>query len=586
MSMRRFEHKLAVGREREQKMDDLSAHINRDKVLKENFKSDDRADIQRTLREERDTSKEAYMSMQLQAAREAQERTHRLRAQDERLAVELTKRKVEASREAKNVQRICEQSEELRELEEKLKQAYLNKEREVQITESNVLMQKQNASDAHIAQEVETERQRGLMAEQYREYLRRQDGRAMKESLDEQMKEKVDRRTLAAEEFLREKAEVDAVVAAIEAEDDREKEAREAKEYQIRKHIEAFVAEKEKFKHVHAEQLEAEKEEIRDYAKQVMARETVTRMAREKDQNTKDEILGKLSADMAKRQLEADEMENLRNELVIQETEERIIIKEREKAERAEQNRRDIALANEYQRQLKAIKREEEKAEEDQFRRAMLDKFADDDRLDQLNEQKRRRKQMEHRKEIVTPQRPQESTPPLHTPPPPLAVAAAREAPSASVFCASVTPLPPTFLGRGQPSSVASNSPLLLPSPPPSFTPPSFRRAGAVARGAPRQIRGGARQRDRGAGAAGDGRRRAHEDHRGRARAHPRRARQEPRSQALAQGRARHRRRLRHIQPTVSARAQRRQHKRAVGRWRRGWVGQGRGGSMEWNPCG
>merc|ERR1719345_174016 len=190
------------------------------------------------------------------------------------------------------------------------------------------------------------------------------------ESLDEQMKEKVDRRTLAAEEFLREKAEVDAVVAAIEAEDDREKEAREAKEYQIRKHIEAFVAEKEKFKHVHAEQLEAEKEEIRDYAKQVMARETVTRMAREKDQNTKDEILGKLSADMAKRQLEADEMENLRNELVIQETEERIIIKE------------------------------EEKAEEDQFRRAMLDKFADDDRLDQLNEQKRRRKQMEHRKEI------------------------------------------------------------------------------------------------------------------------------------------------------------------------------------------
>ena len=412
MSMRRFEHKLAVGREREQKMDDLSAHINRDKVLKENFKSDDRADIQRTLREERDTSKEAYMSMQLQAAREAQERTHRLRAQDERLAVELTKRKVEASREAKNVQRICEQSEELRELEEKLKQAYLNKEREVQITESNVLMQKQNASDAHIAQEVETERQRGLMAEQYREYLRRQDGRAMKESLDEQMKEKVDRRTLAAEEFLREKAEVDAVVAAIEAEDDREKEAREAKEYQIRKHIEAFVAEKEKFKHVHAEQLEAEKEEIRDYAKQVMARETVTRMAREKDQNTKDEILGKLSADMAKRQLEADEMENLRNELVIQETEERIIIKEREKAERAEQNRRDIALANEYQRQLKAIKREEEKAEEDQFRRAMLDKFADDDRLDQLNEQKRRRKQMEHRKEIVTPQRPQESTPP------------------------------------------------------------------------------------------------------------------------------------------------------------------------------
>jgi len=396
----RFNHKLAVARVHEQKMDDLSSHIDRDKVLRENFKSDDRADIQRGIREHRESAKEQYTAMQLQAAREAQERAHRLRAQDERLAVELTKRKVEASREAKNVQRICEQSEELRELEEKLKQAYLNKEREVQITESNVLLQKQEASDAHIAAEVETERQRGLMAEQYREYLRRQDGRAMKEALDTQMKEKVDRRALAAEEFLREKAEVDAVVAAIEKEESNEAEAREAKEYQIRKHIESFVAEKEKFKHVHAAQLEAEKQEIRDYAMQVMERETVTRLATEKSQNAKDDILEKLSNDMAKRQVEADEMENLRNELVIQETEERIIIKEREKAERAAQNKADIALANEYQRQLKAIKREEEKAEEDRFRRSMLDKFAEDDRLDQLNEQKRRRKQMEHRKEI------------------------------------------------------------------------------------------------------------------------------------------------------------------------------------------
>ena len=44
----------------------------------------------------------------------------------------------------------------------------------------------------------------------------------------------------------------------------------------------------------------------------------------------------------------------------------RLRAQEREKMERAEQNRRDITLANEYQRQLKAIKREEEKAEEDQ----------------------------------------------------------------------------------------------------------------------------------------------------------------------------------------------------------------------------
>ena len=110
--------------------------------------------------------------------------------------------------------------------------------------------------------------------------------------------------------------------------------------------------------------------------------------------------LERLSSDMAKAQREADELENLRNELVVQETEERIIQKEKEKFERTVQQRLDIALANEYQRQLKSIRREEEKKEEDEFRLAMMKKFEEDDRLDELNARKRREKQMEHRREI------------------------------------------------------------------------------------------------------------------------------------------------------------------------------------------
>merc|ERR1719230_2003806 len=92
-------------------------------------------------------------------------------------------------------------------------------------------------------------------------------------------------------------------------------------------------------------------------------------------------------------------MEQLRNELIIQETEEAIIQKEKEKMARAVQQRMDVQLANEYQRQLKAIKREEKK-EEEAFRAAMMEKFAEDDRIDMLNAQRRREKQKEHRMEI------------------------------------------------------------------------------------------------------------------------------------------------------------------------------------------
>ena len=245
MSSQRFQQKLAQQRVRDDTRDALVASVTLDKTLKENFKSDDRAGTQRVIREQREAYKEQYTAAQMQAAHESQQRTQRLRAQDEKLAAELVKRKTESIREQKNIQRIVEQSEELRYLEEKLKQAYMNKERDAQVLESAALLKKERVADAEIAGLVEQERQRGLQAEAYRDYLRQKEGRTIKVALDAQVAEKMEMKKLAEEQFVKEKAEVDAVVAAIEAEDAREAEAREIKEAQIRAHIAEFVQEKE-----------------------------------------------------------------------------------------------------------------------------------------------------------------------------------------------------------------------------------------------------------------------------------------------------------------------------------------------------
>ena len=438
---RRYDMKLQVQREADNKVQALSSHLARDKELAENFRSDYRVDRRRLVNEQRLAAKDMYASQSLQVAAAAQNREAVLREQDERLAAELARRNTQAVREAKNVQRICEQSEELRELEEKLKAAYMNKEREAQIKESASLIAKQAEAEAIMAKEMEADRQRGLQAEAYRDYLRHQDGTAMRAALDKQMEEKEAFKQEAYEQFLKEKEMVDQVtgaahplsrsaapstlppslnpfpshrvltppslcmhnaqvVEAILAEDRAEAEARHKKEGEIKGYIDNFIREQEEYKKIRQQEIEAENAAIRAYAQQVMAREQALRLAREKDQNAKDEILERMSAQMAQRQKEADELENLRNELVIQETEERVLQKEKEKMERAVKQRMDIAMANEYQRQLKSIRREEEKAEEDVFRQAMLDKFAEDDRLDQMNAQKRRMKQMEHRREI------------------------------------------------------------------------------------------------------------------------------------------------------------------------------------------
>lgn len=150
-SIRRYEHKLATQRKEGERVDALSSHLAKDKMLRENFKSDERVEKQRDLKELRTAAKEQYATQQLQLAAQAQNREIVLREQDERLAAEIAKRKTEAIREQKNLQRICEQSEELRSLEEKLKAAYMNKEREAQIHESAILVQRQAAAEAEMA---------------------------------------------------------------------------------------------------------------------------------------------------------------------------------------------------------------------------------------------------------------------------------------------------------------------------------------------------------------------------------------------------------------------------------------------------
>lgn len=50
--------------------------------------------------------------------------------------------------------------------------------------------------------------------------------------------------------------------------------------------------------------------------------------------------------------------------------------------------------------QLKAEREQAQHAEEEHFREEMMAKFAEDDRLEQMNAQKRRMKQLEHRRAV------------------------------------------------------------------------------------------------------------------------------------------------------------------------------------------
>lgn len=67
-----------------------------------------------------------------------------------------------------------------------------------------------------------------------------------------------------------------------------------------------------------------------------------------------------------------------------------------------EKIRQRLMMQKTCQQQMafKEMQRQAEKDEEEAFRKMMLAKFAEDDRIEQMNAQKRRMKQLEHRREV------------------------------------------------------------------------------------------------------------------------------------------------------------------------------------------
>lgn len=80
--------------------------------------------------------------------------------------------------------------------------------------------------------------------------------------------------------------------------------------------------------------------------------------------------------------------------------EERFRAKERDEAEKKLRQKQELQAAKDYQIKLKAERLAEEKAMEEEFKIKMAEKFAEDERLEQMNQQKRRMRELAHKKEI------------------------------------------------------------------------------------------------------------------------------------------------------------------------------------------
>ena len=124
---------------------------------------------------------------------------------------------------------------------------------------------------------------------------------------------------------------------------------------------------------------------LRRYAQQQEGRQAEIQAKKSEAEAAREEIFQKLKGEEEKRRAESEYIENLRNDLYMQELEEQARQREREEIEKREKIRHDLLAAKAYQERLKEERQAEERRMEDEFKAKLSQKFAEDERLEQMN---------------------------------------------------------------------------------------------------------------------------------------------------------------------------------------------------------
>ncbi|XP_063170574.1 meiosis-specific nuclear structural protein 1 [Candoia aspera] len=385
-----------------QQMRELEHRKKLDRVhqLEVMWEAEDRVQQKRVTRLLREEQHEQCLEAALQKAEENKRLKDLELQQEEKLAAELARLNHDKLRDEKMRQQIRENSIELRELERKLKSAYMNKERAVQVAEKEALKYEKMKGDAEIYRAMKEEQERAVKEKNAVEIRRNQEKLLYQQELEKQLEEQERQKQAAYKEFLREKLLIDEIVRKIYEEDEKVRQDRLEKKRTTQRFIEEFKKDQALRKRRQHEEMEEENRKLMEFANMWQERED-TRMAKIHENEEKKRKLQQMLAEVLKKeQQEREELDQIRAELHFEEQAEAERKKEMEEMEKMIRQR--IELRNSYEEQLASRKvlLQALKEEEAAFCQAMLAKFAEDDRIEQMNAQKRRMKQLEHRREV------------------------------------------------------------------------------------------------------------------------------------------------------------------------------------------
>lgn len=352
------------------------------------------------LREAREREAEAALLAAAEADRAARALRERAALQAQLISSELDRRQRELERAQRHVQKVIEESPEIRELKVKLQAAEMNYTREQQrrdalaVAAAAVQEDKAFAVSVGAALKEADAADAAIAAERLAFQLSR------REVLQSQMYEHAQAAWAARAEVAADRVAMDAAAAAALADADAEAAARQQRRADEAAWVHGFLLERAELS---AAKVAAEVEEdarVAAYQAALHARSEGLAAKKQARMDEEARVFAKLAAEAAAAQRAREQMEDLIARLHFEEKEERLRAIEAARRARAAQAKAEMLQAYEDSVTLRAAREASAKAEAAAFRELLLARLAEDDRLEQMADAKRRMKLLEHKREV------------------------------------------------------------------------------------------------------------------------------------------------------------------------------------------
>ncbi|CCW61533.1 unnamed protein product [Phytomonas sp. EM1] len=345
-----------------------------------------------------------YKAVQAELARQREEaefiarREQKIRAAeaDAELAAELAERQCRATRDEKMLQFVRDFPE-VRELEQKLKDAYLKKTRAEQVIDKTAAKRQEMEEQRRYIENLNEQNRQADAIEEKKRLKDIESFRAHQEAQLELIRQRQEAARKEVKEKLRERIAVDAVVARVHEKDFLNALERKEKQRKLQEEQDEFYCIRAALKKAEQEREAKEEAAIQAYlAEQSRRKEADEKTFRERNQ-VRANILEEQGRFIMEEQRKKQELEDLLHDYY----EEERLAKERAllKAEKESRERMSAAITRENLELIEQRRRarEKEQSEEMAYRQQLMEELAASAKLEQLN----RRMQIQRKKEII-----------------------------------------------------------------------------------------------------------------------------------------------------------------------------------------